>query len=447
MRRITATGIAAVMTFSVLLLAGGCPLSPSTGGTTGGTVFNIAPTPVVTSDVTRGIVPLTVQFGSDRSTDDGLIISRQWDFADGFTSQEVSPRHTFTATGEFNVELTLTDDAGGTSSRSLTIIVTDAPVPVITTDRTVIEAAPGVVNFAATDSFDPDGTIVEFRWDFGDGSREFLETVPHQFASAGNYKVTLTVTDNVGVQARANVIIQVGIAQPSIEIRIPPPDIGNIVVSEDSPLWIQAVYTVDPAASHFIHAGIDGDRDICDAQYAQFSLSTGGVTQRIVGHGDQVTRALFSPNGQMILTSSLDGTLRLTNATTGAFIRQITATGPVNCAAFSPDGNSIVYGAENGDVVLVQTADGAVVRTFASHVGAVNDVLFSPSGVQIFSAGADRRAILWNAADGTILRDFLHALPVHALAFQPADPTIVATGAAATRVQLWNIPRGENLPS
>jgi WD40 repeat protein len=445
MRRITAIGVALATGLSFFVSLGGCPLFGTGGTIGGGTAFNIAPTPVITTDVTRGVVPLTVQFGSDRSTDDGLIVLRDWNFGDDSTSRDLNPRHTYTGTGEFQVTLTLTDDNGAASTRTTTIVVTDAPVPVISTDRTVIETAPGIVNFSGNGSFDPDGTIVEYRWDFGDGSREFLATVPHQFASPGNYKVTLTVTDNVGVQAFANVFIQVGIPQPTVEIRVPPPDVKNIVLSQGSPLWIQAVFSVDPSAARFTTAGLDGDRDPCEAQYALIAESTGAVTTRTVGHKDRVTRAVFSPDGASILTSSEDGTLRLTSATNNQLVKSIPASAPVGCVAFAPDGLTFAFGQANGEVALCSTASGAVLRTFAGHTAEVNDVAYSPSGAQILSGSSDRHAILWNVADGTILRDFLHGLAVNAVAFNPVDGAIVATASEDRAVQLWNTTSGENL--
>ena len=49
-------------------------------------------------------------------------------------------------------------------------------------------------------SVDPDGTITARRWNFGDGSAEVVDqvSVPHTFAEAKDYTVTLTVTDNGG---------------------------------------------------------------------------------------------------------------------------------------------------------------------------------------------------------------------------------------------------------
>lgn len=56
-----------------------------------------------------------------------------------------------------------------------------------------------IITFKGSDSYDPDGTIISYRWDFGDGSKiEEGEEVKHTFTTPGIYMVTLTVTDDRG---------------------------------------------------------------------------------------------------------------------------------------------------------------------------------------------------------------------------------------------------------
>ncbi len=53
------------------------------------------------------------------------------------------------------------------------------------------------ISFSASGSTDPDGTIVAWAWDFGDGGSSTLADPTHTYAAAGNYTVTLTVTDDL----------------------------------------------------------------------------------------------------------------------------------------------------------------------------------------------------------------------------------------------------------
>lgn len=67
-------------------------------------------------------------------------------------------------------------------------------------------------SFDATGSSDPDGGIVGYAWEFGDGNTESGVTVTHQFAMADTFQVTLTVTDNQG--ATASMTQEVVVTQP-----------------------------------------------------------------------------------------------------------------------------------------------------------------------------------------------------------------------------------------
>jgi WD40 repeat protein len=421
----------------------GCVQTPSTAT---GLPFNLPPTPVITADVVRGVAPLTVQFNSDRSTDDGLIISRFWDFGDGTTSDEISPRHRFTTTGDFEVTLTLTDEQEAQASRTQTIAVTEAPVAVMSVDPTSAEAAPAVISFDGSASYDPDGEIVEHRWDFGDGSREFLQAVTHVYASPGTFRATLTVTDDKGVTGETAKLVKVGIPTPEIEIRVPPPDVTNIVLTTDSALWIQAVYDLHPGTAHYVRAGIDKDRDQCEAQSVLYNTLTGDPNQVLTGHDDRVNDVAFAPNGETVVAASDDGTVQRYRVSTGELLLPTYGgAGEINAVAFSPDGGQLVWGQSNGDVVLVDVGSGAVVRTFTGHNAAVNDVAFSPNGTQILSGSSDRRALLWNVADGTVLRDFQHELGINAVAISPQDPTVVATGSEDETIKIWNTTGGAEL--
>jgi PKD repeat protein len=58
--------------------------------------------------------------------------------------------------------------------------------------------SPLKVSFDGSASYDPNGTITAYNWNFGDGSTGSGQRVEHTYNSAGSYTVTLTVTDNSG---------------------------------------------------------------------------------------------------------------------------------------------------------------------------------------------------------------------------------------------------------
>ena len=59
-------------------------------------------------------------------------------------------------------------------------------------------------------SDDPDGTIVSYNWNFGDGAAATGPTAAHGYVAGGTYTVTLTVTDNRGISSSDSEQVQVG---------------------------------------------------------------------------------------------------------------------------------------------------------------------------------------------------------------------------------------------
>jgi PKD repeat protein len=83
-----------------------------------------------------------------------------------------------------------------------------APNAVIHTDVTS-GYVPLTVRFDASGSTDPDGGIVSYQWNFGDGESDIEEAVGHTFLTTGEYTVTLTVEDNEGATAQAQITITI----------------------------------------------------------------------------------------------------------------------------------------------------------------------------------------------------------------------------------------------
>ncbi|MEZ5311210.1 MAG: PKD domain-containing protein [Microthrixaceae bacterium] len=69
--------------------------------------------------------------------------------------------------------------------------------------------APLPVDFDASNSADPDGTIVAWNWNFGDFTTGAGEQVSHTFTAPGSYTVKLTVTDNKGATGSSTTVITV----------------------------------------------------------------------------------------------------------------------------------------------------------------------------------------------------------------------------------------------
>ena len=83
----------------------------------------------------------------------------------------------------------------------------------------------GTASFSAAASVDPNGSIVSFAWDFGDGAAGDGETVSHIYANDGDFTVHLTVTDNDGLTDSATMVVHVHNVAPAVAA-IPDADVN-----------------------------------------------------------------------------------------------------------------------------------------------------------------------------------------------------------------------------
>ena len=167
-----------------------------------------------------------VLFNGMLSTDiDGEIVAYAWDFNDDDTidSTDAFTEYVFPSSGTFNVSLTVTDDSGNSDTFIQAILVDIDSTPPVSppssfqppvADFSYMPTQPAageLVLFNGTLSWDFDGEIVAYSWDFdNDGSPDANTSVAeHIFPSPGTITVSLTVTDDSGASDTLSIPIEV----------------------------------------------------------------------------------------------------------------------------------------------------------------------------------------------------------------------------------------------
>jgi hypothetical protein len=109
------------------------------------------------------------------------------------------------------------------------------------------------VVFNASSSYDTDGTIVSYQWDFGDDSTTTTTnpTITHTYKDMGNYLVTLNVTDNQSSWS---------IRMSTVVITIPGDVDGNFRVKLNDLVLLALAYGSKPGDSNW-NPSADIDRD------------------------------------------------------------------------------------------------------------------------------------------------------------------------------------------
>ena len=163
----------------------------------------------------------TVAFDGTGSSDpDGNIVSYSWDFGDGSTGTGPNPTHAYATAGTFNVTLTVTDDNNATDSAGSIAVIAEQPVnqpPVSDPNGPYTGTVGASISFDGSGSSDPDGNVVDYSWDFGDGNIGTGVSPNHSYSIDGNYNVTLTVTDNTGDTDSATTTASIGaVNQPPV---------------------------------------------------------------------------------------------------------------------------------------------------------------------------------------------------------------------------------------
>ena len=138
---------------------------------------------------------------------EGDIVLWEWDFdGDGIIdSNKKNPIKTYNQEGEYQVTLTVTNKGGISNSLSKKIGVFEIwpPIAIIKPDQYPDPNNPDnslEIHFDARYSYDPDdGDIVNYLWDFDDGTTDEKKYLYHTFPEYDKiYEVTLTLTDDDG---------------------------------------------------------------------------------------------------------------------------------------------------------------------------------------------------------------------------------------------------------
>jgi len=165
-----------------------------------------------------------------------------------------------------------------------------------------------------------------------------------------------------------------------------------------------------------------------------------------MGHTGGILSAAFSPNGQRIVTGSVDQTGKVWDAVNGKELFTLNGHRSwVPCVAFSPDGRRIATGSADQTAKVWNADNGKEELSLTGHRDWIGSVAFSPDGQRIVTGSGDQTAKVWDAASGRELLTLLgHSAVVNAVDFS-LDGRRTVTGSYDQTAKVWEAASGKEL--
>lgn len=198
---------------------------------------NLPPIAVATLAPTWGPSPLTIAFEAIESTDpEGGALGLLWDFGDGTTSTSFGDVHTFTDSVNHDVTLTLTDDAGNTTTKQWLVTPDNTPPQIVSITKpanafTFHDGVPFEFEASVADvEDDASGVPIDVQWradlihdhhEHPGYSSVSGKTGSFTFASQGpgtHFEIVLTTTDSRGLAVSETLYAYDDDAQPAAHL-------------------------------------------------------------------------------------------------------------------------------------------------------------------------------------------------------------------------------------
>jgi PKD repeat protein len=139
-----------------------------------------------------------IQFNDNSAN--GSIIYWTWDFGDGTISNKQNPTHRYVFSGNHTVNLTLVDNNGAILYCEKEVVINTVPFANFSYSPKIPMDIDEIIQFT-DNSTDLDGSIVNWMWNFSDGTTSTEQNPHHRFISAGTHTVNLTIADNNGAMS------------------------------------------------------------------------------------------------------------------------------------------------------------------------------------------------------------------------------------------------------
>ncbi|KAI4350270.1 hypothetical protein L6164_004741 [Bauhinia variegata] len=202
------------------------------------------------------------------------------------------------------------------------------------------------------------------------------------------------------------------------------------------------LYTVvcSPTDATLVATGGGDDRGFL------WKIGQGDWASELQGHKDSVSGLVFSYDGQLLASGSLDGIVQVWDGSGNLKVSLEGPGGGIEWLRWHPKGHLLLAGSEDSTVWMWNADRGAFLNTFVGHGGSVTCGDFTPNGKIICTGSDDASLRIWNPVSGestyVVQGHPYHTNGLTCLAISSSS-TLALTGSKDGSVHFVNITTGQ----
>jgi len=191
----------------------------------------------------------------------------------------------------------------------------------------------------------------------------------------------------------------------------------------------------------------DGEK-ILSASYdhsiKEWDARTGECVKTLTGHSDIVTKAQYSPDGEKILSASSDKTIKEWDAGTGECVKTLAGHNNwISSAVYSPDGEKILSASYDHSIKEWDARTGECVKTLTGHSSYVSSAMYSPDGKKILSASYDKTIKEWDTGTGVCVKTLIGHTEEVTGAVYSLDGEKILSASSDNTIKEWDAGTGQ----